>query len=309
MQFKVIFLAGVVSCVLCCVTSVAQPPITALAFAPGGESVLAASQSGVKQLAWPSLQLQRTIETQGVNLHDLAFSPNGKMLAIAGGAPGDNGSVEVLSWPELERTKMLDEHDDSVTSVAWHGDGVLVTASLDHTVKIWDVSTGKPTHTLRGHSRGVTSVCIAGSGKNLVSAGIDQNLRVWNVDTAELVRSLSNHTKRVTALAPRPGDHGLPMIASASEDRTVRFWQPTIGRLVRFIRLDAAPLAIEWTPGGERITASCDDGCVYVIDPDSVTVENTIKVFNDWAYSLTLHPSDRSAAIGSADGSVHRTEF
>ena len=83
-------------------------------------------------------------------------------------------------------------------------------------------------------------------GKTLVSAGVDQSVRVWDLESAKLIRSLNQHTKPVHALALRPTEVGLPMVASAAGDRTIRLWQPTIGRMVRYVRLDAEPLNIAW---------------------------------------------------------------
>ena len=76
----------------------------------------------------------------------------------------------------------------------------------------------------------------------------------------EPVRILDNHTGTIRDLATRPGDHAVPYLASASADKTVRIWQPSIGRLVRFVRLPAEPLAIAWTSDGKRLAASCIDG-------------------------------------------------
>ena len=45
------------------------------------------------------------------------------------------------------------------------------------------------------------------------------------------------------------------MVASASADRTIRIWQPTIGRLVRYVRLEAEPLSIAWLGGRFRVSS------------------------------------------------------
>ncbi len=54
-----------------------EPPITAMAFAPDGKSVVAASQIGVQVFSWPDLRHQQTIEASSANLHCVAFSPSG----------------------------------------------------------------------------------------------------------------------------------------------------------------------------------------------------------------------------------------
>jgi WD40 repeat protein len=77
--------------------------------------------------------------------------------------------------------------------------------------------------------------------KTLVSAAIDQSLRVLDAESGELDRSLDQHTGPVHALALRPAHKGLPMLASAAGDRSVRIWQPTIGRMIRYARLESAP--------------------------------------------------------------------
>jgi WD40 repeat protein len=282
------------------------PPVTAVAFAPDGKSVVSCSQAGVQVHDWPALKQVRVIKASVANLHCLAFSPNGQLLAVGGGDPAESGVIEILSWPAGKRVATLNKHADSVRSVAWLSDTRLVSASLDRQVKRWDVEQRSVLETYQGHSRGVLTVCLLGDGKTLVSGGEDQSLRVWQLEPAHLVRSMDQHTKTVHDLALRPLVAGLPMVASASEDRTVRIWQPTIGRMVRFVRLRVPPLAVAWTPDGSRVVASCTDGQVRVIDPETVKVMQELPAVEGWAYSLAVHPSDGSLVVGGQNGQLRR---
>ncbi len=298
-----------VSWAVCLVSAAGQatePPITAVAFTPDGKSVLVCSQAGVHVFGWPELQRQRKLEVEAANLHTLAFSPSGDRLAVAGGTPAEQGSVEILSWPAGKPLEAFTEYDDLVMALAWRDPTTLAAASLDHTVTLYDTRAGKPTQTLRGHSRGVTALCWLPDRQTLVSAGIDQSLRVWKPDDGQLLRSLSLHTLPVSTVCLRPGDQALPMVASASTDKTVRLWQPTIGRMVRFARLPAKPLEIAWLADGSGILAACTDGHVRVIDPDTVELLQDIPVLTGWAYALAAHPSDGSIVVGGSDGELRR---
>jgi WD40 repeat protein len=286
-----------------------EPPVVALVFTPDGESVVAASQAGVHVFSWPELIRQRTIKTVALNLHCLAFSPDGKQLAVGGGLPSESGILQVFTWPTGTQVARFTEHNDAIRSVAWLDDKKLISGSVDREIKLWTVDEKASFLTLKGHSRGINTMRLLEDGKTLVSSGTDQSLRVWDVESGALIRSLTQHTKLVHALAVRPAESGLPMVASCSEDRTIRFWQPTIGRMVRYVRVGSEPLDIAWTDDGARLLAACVDGQVRVIDPDELKVTQVLPGIDGWAYAIAINPYDRSIAIGGANGQILKLEI
>jgi WD40 repeat protein len=286
----------------------AEPPITAIAFAPDGRSVAIGSQRGVTIKAWPSLKELANLPTNLGNVHDLQYSPNRNYLAIAGGPPAEAGILEIYDLEEKRVSATLKGHDDSVMAVAWRDDKYLATAGLDNHVNIWNHQDEQLIHRLAGHSKGVTTVCFLGDGMQFVTAGLDQNIRVWDFDTGKLLRTLNNHKREVHQVSARPVKEGLPMVASISEDRTVRLWQPTIGRMVRFAQLRSTPLSVAWTVDGSRVVVAGDDGKVVWIDPDTVEIERTEAVFAGWARVVAVHPGDGSIAVGGPEGQVKRVQ-
>ena len=180
--------------------------------------------------------------------------------------------MELLAWPTGKTTAVCRGHTDCVLQVAWMSDSTLATASLDHDIAIWDADDGELIRRLKGHSRGVSSICFLPREQILVSGSLDQNIRVWRAETGELIRTLNNHTRTVHQLALRPNSLGHSMIASVSDDRTVRLWQPTIGRMVRFAHLTSTPLAVGWLNDGSRVVVIAADGHVRLIDPNTVEI-------------------------------------
>lgn len=306
--------------------SAAEPPITAVVFSPNGESVIAASQSGLQIYSWPDLQRQRTIECEAANLHCLALSPDAKHLAVGGGTPSEDGSVEVFSWPACKRISLHIEHLDSVQSIAWQSSASLLSAGIDRKIRqsVIDLvpavngsntpqNLPRPTdkdssQTFDGHSRSVSAVCVLDDGQIFVSAGADQSLRVWNIESGQLLRSLNQHSGPVHDLALRPTGEGLPMVASAAGDRTIRFWQPTIGRMVRYIRLEAEPLSIAWLDEDTLVTG-CVDGRLRIINANNVKVAGSYPAIDGWAYAVAVHPDDASVVVAGTGGQIRRIEL
>ncbi|MEZ6114866.1 MAG: hypothetical protein R3C99_28205 [Pirellulaceae bacterium] len=297
----------------------AASPITAIAFTPSGDGVVIGSQQGVELLGWPELGRQRHWPLGAMQVHDLAFAPHGKQLAIAGGDPAETGKLQVLDWPAADdktpRT-ISSAHKDVIYRVAWREDGnALATASGDAKVLIvhhadglqergFQEVMGEPLE-FAGHASDVFGVAFLAGGK-LVTGGNDGSLRLWDTDTRQAIRTLTNHTDAIRAVSVRPGDAKLPVVATAGADRTVRFWQPTIGRLMRFARLPSSPLDLVWTMDGRQVLAACADGRLRMIDWQTTEVTGDWPLWNDWAYCVAIHPTEPIAVVGGANGELKR---
>lgn len=286
----------------------ASAPVTALAFAPDGASVVVATTHEVAELSWPDLKLKRKLPADLAHVHDLAFDPAGKQLAVAGGKPGEAGRVVLLTWPEATAQKTIDLGSDVIYRAAWYGGGgKLALACGDKTVRLVPRDGGSAV-TLEEHSAAVLAA-LAATGEPrplLLTAGRDQTIRVWNLARPEKsLRSFDNHTGSVHDLALRPtSDSASPMVASAGADRTVRFWQPAIGRMVRFARLPSPPLAICWTADGQQVAAACQDGRVRMVELQTARIAAEHQAMDGWAYSLALAPDGKSLLVGGEGGQL-----
>ncbi|MEX2171499.1 MAG: hypothetical protein WD851_19425 [Pirellulales bacterium] len=296
-----------VASTLLCSTALAAPPITAVAFTPDYSAVVVGSQAGLELKSWPALEHLSNFPTELINIHDLAFSPDGKLLATAGGVPAEYGTIELYRWPERTLLRRIDVHDDLVYSIAWRSDSrQFGAASADQRVSLHDVAMQTAVRQLDGHSRGVLATVYL-SDDQLLTAGVDATIRLWDTAASMPLRTFTNHTRPVHDLALRPGTGDAPpMVASCSDDRTIRFWQPTIGRLVRFARLDSAPLAIAWTANGKTLWAACHDGQLRAINPDDATVEHDLPALTGPAYCVAVAP-DGTLLVAGTDGQLRRT--
>ncbi|WFC97990.1 hypothetical protein MYAM1_000711 [Malassezia yamatoensis] len=94
---------------------------------------------------------------------------------------------------------------------------VLVSGSLDNTLKLWDVRSGQCIRTLFGHVEGVWGVDV--DTLRIVSASHDRTVKVWDRDTAQCQNTLVGHRAAVTCVALDDDK-----VVSGSDDGDVRLW-------------------------------------------------------------------------------------
>src|SRR5207237_4889425 len=78
--------------------------------------------------------------------------------------------------------RVLRGHEGDITSLRLSPDGAhAVTASADHTVRIWDLDGGE-SEVLRGMSDVVSGAAFSLDGKRVAGWGWDQTVRIWTLD-------------------------------------------------------------------------------------------------------------------------------
>ncbi len=277
--------------------------ITGVAFLPDGSRCVSVSRDGTLRLwDWAAGQELLHIETQTSGLLCVAVAPDGRTLAT-----GDGQGICLRETATGRGLRRLSGHGDAVTALAFSPDGrFLFSGSLDQTVRLWNVETGREARRIGGtvaerHWDGVLSVALAADGRRALSGSRDRTLHLWDLATGREVRCLRGVSQPVNGVAFAPdGRHAL-----STGGTTVRLWDVDTGGVRHgFQGHQRAVLCVAFAPHGSRAVSGGEDATVRVWD---LATGRECCCFSGHAGAVTsvaFAPDGRSVLSGSADRSV-----
>jgi WD40 repeat protein len=115
------------------------------------------------------------------------------------------------------------QHSSGVWALEWLDNDTLASAgSLDRTIKLWSPTTGQTKRTIQTN-QWVWSLTMLNTNIHLAAGVGFGDINIYNINDGNLVSSLKGHTDDVEDLVQISAD----LLASSSNDRTVRIWNLT----------------------------------------------------------------------------------
>jgi WD40 repeat protein len=193
---------------------------------------------------------------------------------------------------------------DYVRSVAISPDGRLVASGfLYEGIKVWEVDSGVPLRSLRGHTASVNSIAFSPDSQWLVSGSRDRTIKLWDVYAGREIRTLdAEDCGEVRAVTFSPD--GL-WLASGSTDSIVRLWRVITGREVQPMEGHAGPVtSTVFSPDGRYIASGSLDRTLKLWEADTGREVKTFEGHTAGVASLAYSPDGRLLVSGGEDKMV-----
>ncbi|MFF3543255.1 hypothetical protein ACFYXD_15555 [Streptomyces platensis] len=197
----------------------------------------------------------------------------------------------------------LGGHTRALTTLAFAPDGrTLVTASDDHTVKLWDSTGHRLLATLVGHVAGVNAIAIAPDSRTLATAADDSTVRLWDLTTHRAKAVLTSHQGAVNGVAFSRDGHTL---ATAGADKTVRLWNTSSHKPKQTITGPGGAVnAVAFSPDGHTLAMGGDDSRTRLWSVNTHRWTSTVTGHADAVTTVAFSPDGHALATASNDGTA-----
>ncbi|KAL1550098.1 WD repeat-containing protein WDS [Salvia divinorum] len=165
--------------------------------------------------AWKGMRMPKVL--------DIAVTPDGENLISI----FSDKEIRILNLATNAERVISEEH--SITSLSVSGDSNYLIVNLNsQEIHLWDVTTKwiKP-RKYSGHmqQKYVIRSCFGGLNSMFIASGSeDSKVYIWNRRSSDPLEILSGHLKTVNSVSWNP--RRPQMLASASDDNTIRIWGP-----------------------------------------------------------------------------------
>jgi WD40 repeat protein len=277
-------------------------PITAVVFSPDGKLLATGCYGHVTLWDLANVRPVKVLTNVLGAVSDLRFSPDGTLLAVAGGQPSARGDLRLFEVNGWKLKTVLRGHEDTVSSVAFRPDGKkLVSASFDKSVRIWDLATFKAEAILEPHSDFVYAIAYSPDGKWLASASKDRTVKLIDADARQGKLTFSGMTLDVLAVAF--SGNGQRVLSSGYEPALSWWDTKTAAREKSQPGHRGAVHEICVSKDGKLIASGGADASVILWDGSSGSSLRTLSA-GSLVYAVALSPDSRLVAAGSFDGLV-----
>lgn len=250
-------------------------------------------------LVWEWRSESYILKQQGhyFDVNCVAYSNDSQLLATG----ADDNKIKVWTVSSGFCFVTFSEHTNVVTALHFMaGNNCLLSASLDGTVRAWDLFRYRNFRTFTTpQSRQFVSLASDLSGEVICAGTLDSfEIFVWSMKTGRLLDILSGHEGPVHGLMFSPTT---AILASSSWDKTIKLWDVFEGKgAVETFPHTHDVLTVVYRPDGKQLACSTLDGHIHFWDPIDGMLMYTIEGRRDIAGGRLM--TDRRSAANSSSG-------
>lgn len=271
-------------------------PVRAAKFVPRKNWIITGSDDmQIRVFNYNTLERVHIFEAHSDYIRSIVIHPTQPFILTS----SDDMLIKLWNWEkQWSCTQVFEGHTHYVMQIVINpkDNNTFASASLDRTVKVWQLGSNAPNFTLEGHEKGVNCVDYYHGGDKpyLISGADDRLVKIWDYQNKTCIQTLEGHAQNISAVTFHPE---LPIIMTGSEDGTVRIWHANTYRLESTLNYN---LDRVWTiaclKGCNSVALGYDEGSIIIKlgrEEPAMSMDSSGKII--WAKHSELQQANLKA--------------
>ncbi len=243
--------------------------------------------------------VQEINNTSRYDVESMTFSADGKTLITADVIESTLSLWDVETGQE-KKTISCDPHGPRYVSISPDGKS-LVSWSGEASFYLWDIPTGKSKQIITGHPSWpyILSSSLSADGKTLASSDsilIRDNFYLSDITTGKQIKIYDGHTRLIRDTEFNPDG---TILATCSEDDTIRLWDTTTGEKLKTIKIKKEILfkfKLAFSIDGETLAVASRNEEIYLWNVNTGRRKKTLTGVINNACHLFFSPDGQHLA-------------
>ncbi|XP_055327643.1 U5 small nuclear ribonucleoprotein 40 kDa protein-like [Paramacrobiotus metropolitanus] len=236
----------------------------------------------------------------------LAKRARNELVPSTGGAGG--GELVLSGIPRTSTLEapimLLAGHGGEIFTAKFHPDGsALASAGFDRQIYLWNVHGECENYAvLPAHSGAIMDLQFSADGKKIFTAATDKTVGIFDFETGARLKRFKGHQMFVNSC--HSSRKGPELICSASDDGTVKVWDPRSRAFVRSFDSKYPLLACCFNENSDAVITGGIDTEIRVWDLKSDSMHFSIPGHTDTITGLALDPTGNFVLSNSMDNTA-----
>ncbi|MGM0509153.1 MAG: WD40 repeat domain-containing protein [Fusobacteriota bacterium] len=213
-------------------------------------------------------------------LKTVAISPGGNYFGVT----TDFGDAFIFDYYTKKRVADLrNMHTKQISDIVFTNNNLLISGSLDGTIKIYDISQNKFKKSISMPTN-ITALNISENGQYLAAGGTNGTVYLFSTNNFEIISSITEHDKWISSITFSPNNKSL---AVTSWDTYLDIFLINSRNLLKLNKSIQVPTferisSIDWSNDDRFISISSFDSNVYIFNSNSF----------EYKFALTNHDQE-----------------
>ncbi len=296
------------------------PVISALAYSPDSQVLAVNGYHETLLHQADGNGLVARLVGRSPKITSVQFAPDGKTLAVLGGAPALFGEVQLWDVAEKKLKQSVAISFDTLFGASFSDDSTqLAFGSFDNKARVLNVADGKVIMSMDAHADLVFDTTFSLKNDHLISVSRDMSMKLTEIKTAQFIDNITSITPGalkggIMAVQRHPKEEQVLIGGADGEPKLYKIFRTQARQIGDdFNKIRAYPAmtgriySLQFNADGSQFVVGASDattGSARIYKTDDGTMVHELAGHKGGVFAVAFRPDGKHVATGGLDGSV-----